>query len=187
MSISRTEYAVLSGGLYYHGAQAARRGGRHPVYFPRRNNCTAMVVIDNTRVYVGDGGNIVLMKPAFIIGIAFMAACALLSGCGKQTSTSARLSPTEDARLFKLAQMNGCIECHTVTTSSFGPSWMAIAARYKAAPRAETRDLLIDSVMNGSKGKWISWRGDEGMPPLRKRVVKEDVEELVDFILSLNP
>ena len=40
--------------------------------------------------------------------------------------------------------------------------------------------------MNGSKGKWITWRGDDGMPPLGKRVVKEDVEELVDFILSLN-
>jgi cytochrome c len=126
------------------------------------------------------------MKFNFTIGMALIAACAFLDGCGKQASNPNTLSATEDARLFKLAQMNGCIECHTVTTASIGPSWMAVAERYKEAPRAETRALLIDSVMNGSKGKWITWRGDDGMPPLGKRVVKADVEELVDFILSLN-
>ena len=131
-------------------------------------------------------GRHVSMKFYFIMGMALIAVCALQSGCGKQASTPNTLSAAEDARLFKLAQLNGCIECHTVTAASLGPSWMAVAERYKEAPRAETRALLINSVMNGSKGKWITWRGDDGMPPLGKRVVKEDVEELVDFILSLN-
>jgi cytochrome c551/c552 len=187
MVISRTEYAVFSGGLYYHSARTTRRSGIYPVYFPRRNDCTAMAVMADTRVYIGGWGKYWSMRPIVIIGIVFTAGCAFLTGCGKQTPTSAALSPSEDARLFKLAQMTGCIECHTVTTASIGPSWMAVAARYKAVPRADTRALLIDSVMNGSKGKWIGWRGDEGMPPLRRRVVKEDVEELVDFILTLNP
>ena len=120
------------------------------------------------------------------IGMAAMVVGAVLSACGKQPAGSQALSAAEDAHLFKMAQMNGCIECHTVTAASIGPSWMAVAERYKAAPRAETRAMLIDSVMNGSKGKWINWRGNDGMPPLGKRVVKEDVEELVDFILSLN-
>ena len=126
------------------------------------------------------------MKLYFAIGVVLIAASVTLPGCGKQTSTPDILSAEEDARLFKLAHLNGCIECHTVTSASIGPSWMAVAERYKEEPRAEARLLLINSVMNGSKGKWITWRGDDGMPPLGKRVVKEDVEELVDFILSLN-
>ena len=126
------------------------------------------------------------MKSIPKIGMALIAVCIFLSGCGQQASSPNTLSAAEDARLFKLAQMNGCIECHTVTITSIGPSWQAVAERYKQAPRAETRALLIDSVMNGSKGKWITWRGDDGMPPLAKRVVKEDVEDLVDFILTLN-
>jgi len=121
-----------------------------------------------------------------MIGMVLLAAGVFLPGCGKQVSNPNTLSAGEDAHLFKLAQLNGCIECHTVTSTSIGPSWMAVAERYKEAPRAETRALLINSVMNGSKGKWITWRGDDGMPPLGKRVVKGDVEELVDFILSLN-
>jgi len=115
-----------------------------------------------------------------------LVACISLSGCGRQASSPNTLSAEEDAHLFKLAQLNGCIECHTVTATSLGPSWMAVAERYKELPRTEARAHLIDSVMNGSKGKWVTWRGQDGMPPLGKRVVKEDVEELVDFILSLN-
>ena len=126
------------------------------------------------------------MKSIFAISTLLITTCVFLVGCGKPVSTPNNLTTEEDARLFKLAQLNGCIECHTVTSASIGPSWVAVAERYKEAPRAETRALLINSVMNGSKGKWITWRGDDGMPPLGKRVVKKDVEELVDFILTLN-
>ena len=126
------------------------------------------------------------MRSDFAIVMTLLVVCGFLLGCGKQASSPNTLSAAEDARLFKLAQLNGCIECHTVTAASLGPSWVAVAERYKEAPHAETRALLINSIMNGSKGKWITWRGDDGMPPLGKRVVKEDVEELVDFILSLN-
>jgi cytochrome c len=126
------------------------------------------------------------MKSAIVIAVMLLATCTLLSGCDKPPANPNTLSADEDARLFKLARLNGCIECHTVTNRSIGPSWIEVAARYKTVPRAETRAMLINSVMNGSKGKWITWRGSDGMPPLKKRVVKQDVEELVDFILSLN-
>ena len=126
------------------------------------------------------------MKFVSVSCMLLAAACAILVSCGRQGPTSHAQSTEGDDRLFKLAQMNGCIECHTVNTTSIGPSWMAVAERYKESPRAETRALLIDSVMKGSKGKWLTWKGGDGMPPLGKRVVKADVEELVDFILSLN-
>jgi cytochrome c551/c552 len=126
------------------------------------------------------------MKLITVTCMLLAMACAILAGCGRQGPSPPASSSEGDARVFKLAQMNGCIDCHTVNTTFIGPSWMAVAERYKESPRAETRALLIDSVMKGSKGKWLTWNGGDGMPPLGKRVVKADVEELVDFILSLN-
>lgn len=124
------------------------------------------------------------MKSTFI-AVALIAAFISLAGCGKQPGGSMAPGGEADARLFKLAQMNGCIECHTVSATSVGPSWLAIADRYKDAPRAEAKALLVASVMNGSKGKWLTWKGGGGMPPLGRRVAQQDVDELVDYILSL--
>ena len=107
-------------------------------------------------------------------------------GCSQQGSGSGQSAPTADSDLFRLAHMNGCIECHTVSATSVGPSWMAIAERYKDAPRADARALLIQSVKQGSKGKWTTWKGGDGMPPLGRRVSSEHIEQLVDYILSLD-
>ena len=126
------------------------------------------------------------MKLKAITGMLLITTFAILSACGKQGSSPSSMSAEADAHLFKLAQMNGCIECHTVSATSVGPSWLAIAERYKEAPHAEAKAILINSVMNGSKGKWLTWKGGEGMPPLGRRVAQQDIEELVDYILSLN-
>jgi hypothetical protein len=37
----------------------------------------------------------------------------------------------------------------------------------------------------GSSGKWPSWKSGDGMPPLAGRVSEADMEQLVDYILSL--
>jgi cytochrome c551/c552 len=116
------------------------------------------------------------------IAVAALMLFALLTACGHGSDPRAEA----DARLFKLAQMNGCIECHTVSATSVGPSWMAIAERYKDAPHADAKAMLIASVMNGSQGKWLTWKGGHGMPPLGRRVAQQDIEQLVDFILSLH-
>ena len=131
------------------------------------------------------GGCIQSMKANFEITLALIALCIFLCACGKQMPNHNALSAGQNARLYKLAHLNGCLDCHTVTSTSIGPSWMVIAERYKDAPRAEAQAMLVNSVMNGSRGKWHTLHGDGGMPPLGKRVVKRDVEELVDFILSL--
>lgn len=120
----------------------------------------------------------------WLIALIVVAGASLVSACGQQAKAP---KPEVDAQLFKLAQMNGCIECHTVSAGNVGPSWMAIAERYKTAPLEEARALLVQSVMKGSKGKWLTWKdGGQGMPPLERRVAKEDVVQLVDYILSLN-
>jgi len=109
---------------------------------------------------------------------------ASLGGCGQQNESSGKTS--ENADLFKLAHMNGCIDCHSVQATVIGPSWKAVAERYKDAPLEEARAILIASVKNGSQGKYLTWKGGDGMPPLEKRVSTEHIETLVDFILSLN-
>ncbi len=119
--------------------------------------------------------------------VAAIIAVAVLGGCGQQGAGVEDSRGERESELFKLAHMNGCIECHTVSVSTVGPSWQAIADRYKDAPRAEARALLIESVNKGSKGKWFSWKAPDGMPPLEKRVSAEHIEQLVDYILSLAP
>lgn len=125
------------------------------------------------------------MKLTSVVTLTALVALVALTGCGRHGGPGTA-SEEADARLFKLAQMNGCIECHTVSATSIGPSWLAIAKRYKDAPHAEAKALLITSVMNGSKGKWLTWKGGDGMPPLGRRVAEQDIEQLVDYILSLN-
>lgn len=122
-----------------------------------------------------------------IMAALLLGAVALLAACEQQGTGSTGSHGEAESELFKLAHMNGCIECHTVSATTVGPSWQAIADRYKDAPREETRILLIDSVKNGSKGKWLTWKGGDGMPPLGRRVSQDHIERLVDFILSLTP
>lgn len=80
-----------------------------------------------------------------------------------------------------LAQAGGCLACHAEDRKVLGPSWRAIAERYRGQP--EARAVLIESVAKGSRGKWA----DEGiavpMPPYSPRVSRENIERLVDEIL----
>jgi len=108
----------------------------------------------------------------------------IVAGCG---SGSGQMSAKDKIRgeLFKVAHSNGCIECHSVSATVVGPSWKAVAERYKDADTEEARKLLIYSVKKGSKGKYYTWKGGDGMPALENRVSDEAITQLVDFILAL--
>lgn len=123
------------------------------------------------------------MKTASLIPFCVLAA-SLLAGCEGAGMSPSRGGP-DGEKLFRLAHMNGCIECHIINASTVGPSWNAISERYKDAPLPEARALLIESVKKGSRGNWITWKGVDGMPPLEGRVSDEHIEQLVDYILSL--
>jgi len=108
----------------------------------------------------------------------------ILAGCGKQTADN-----HTDQRLrmagMGLEEENGCTKCHNETASVLGPSWKAVAERYKNNPNA--RQILIDSVKHGSSGKWAKMTGGVDMPPLGARIREQDLEKIVDYILSLTP
>ena len=110
-----------------------------------------------------------------------------LIGCGsQQESAKSVLEKQENVALFKEAQMNGCIECHRVNATVVGPSWIEIAKRYKDIPRKKARSLLIYSIKKGSRGKFATWKGGNGMPALENRVGHETIVRMVDYILKLN-
>ncbi len=120
------------------------------------------------------------------IGLA-LASCGGNSDSAKETtqSTSAEPSTTVSAQTTgpvlpgeKLVAKNDCIGCHNKTQKVIGPAYVDIADKY--ASNDENIDILSESVINGSKGKW----GDLPMTP-HPNVSKSDAKQMVTWILSL--
>ncbi|NOZ54192.1 MAG: c-type cytochrome [Gammaproteobacteria bacterium] len=82
-----------------------------------------------------------------------------------------------------LAKKSGCLACHSIDKKVVGPGWKDVAAKYKGT--AGSKDLLISKVSKGGKGNWASMTGGAPMPPYSPRVSDENIEKLVDFILTL--
>jgi len=78
-----------------------------------------------------------------------------------------------------LAKKSGCLACHGVDKKIVGPGWTEVAEKYKGDAGAKA--LLIGKVKDGGKGAW----GPAPMPPYSPRVSDENIEKLVDFILTL--
>ena len=85
--------------------------------------------------------------------------------------------------MLALARKSGCLACHSVDKKLVGPAWKDVSARYKG--NAEARAKLIEKVSKGGKGNWTDVVGDVAMPPYFPRVTRENIERLVDFVLSL--
>jgi len=126
-----------------------------------------------------------MKKLSLLFGLSIVVAIQV--GCGSQDSSEKPMvEKNENIALFKEAQLNGCIECHRVKATVVGPSWFEIAERYKDIPKKKARSLLIYSVKKGSRGKFATWKGGNGMPALENRVKDETIEKMVDYILQLN-
>lgn len=80
---------------------------------------------------------------------------------------------------LELAKKSGCLACHGVDKKIVGPGWKDIAEKYKGD--ADAKANLIGKVKSGGKGVW----GAPPMPPYSPRVSDENIEKLVDFILTL--
>ncbi len=82
-----------------------------------------------------------------------------------------------------LAKKSGCLACHGVDKKIVGPSWKDVAAKYKGDDGA--KDRMIAKVKKGGKGNWTKITGGAPMPPYSPRVSDENIEKLVDFIMTL--
>lgn len=72
-----------------------------------------------------------------------------------------------------------CRACHSLDQASVGPTYMAIASRYKNRPDAVAN--LSDKIIKGGSGSW----GERAMTP-HPELSKTDAEEIVNYILSIS-
>jgi cytochrome c len=100
-----------------------------------------------------------------------------LAGTLFLVSTAA--APADDFdRGYALALKKGCFECHTLGSNYVGPSFHALAERYRFDP--EARVQLPDIIRAGSKGHW----GERFNMWPQVRLTDDEVKLLVDWVLS---
>jgi cytochrome c len=87
--------------------------------------------------------------------------------------------PSDDFdRGYKLANTKGCFDCHALGYSYIGPSFSAIAQRYRRNP--EYRERLPYVIRGGSAGHW----GERYVMWPQVRLSDAEVRQLVDWVLS---
>ena len=77
-----------------------------------------------------------------------------------------------------LAEKSTCLNCHALEKKSVGPSFTAIAAKYRSQPDAA--QLLRSKVEKGGQGVW----GAAPMPAMAY-LPKDDVQAIVNWIVKL--
>jgi cytochrome c len=79
---------------------------------------------------------------------------------------------------YALADSKGCFECHALGRREVGPSFRAVAHRYRFDPQA--RERLPYVIRGGSAGHW----GERFVMWPQSRLSDGEVKELVDWVLS---
>lgn len=122
------------------------------------------------------------MKKVLII----IAACAAIAvGCGSneqkggqdEQQTPAAKDPMVEKGL-QLVANSDCLGCHQIKEESTGPSYMAIADRYR--DKGDVTDTLAQKIMHGGSGNW----GSIPMLP-HPGLSQENARTMVKYILSL--
>ena len=80
-----------------------------------------------------------------------------------------------------LARRSNCLKCHSVDKKKDAPPWKEVAAKLRGKPGA--RDQMITHITTGPKVK--SSDGTEEEHPIIKSKNKDEIKNLVDWILSL--
>ncbi|MBN3583193.1 PQQ-dependent sugar dehydrogenase [Algoriphagus aestuarii] len=78
-----------------------------------------------------------------------------------------------------LINQAGCKGCHGISNKSVGPSYTEVSNTYLNNP--EARNYLIQKITKGGSGVW----GDTQMPG-HVHLPKQEIEEMVDFILAIS-
>ena len=79
---------------------------------------------------------------------------------------------------------NGCLACHAVASKKAAPAFAGIAMRNKRFNGANAKVIIMDSIKNGSKGKYPMF-ADSAMPAF-KNLSPEELSTIADYILSLS-
>ncbi len=106
------------------------------------------------------------------------------SSSGGDTSISAGPAPepTADLEVTKgldLAAKSDCFTCHKLNETSVGPSYAAVASKYKSQMPG-IADSLASKIIHGGTGNW----GQVPMTP-HPTLSKEDAKSMVTYIMSI--
>jgi cytochrome c len=80
-------------------------------------------------------------------------------------------------RGLQLAAKKGCFDCHALGHDYVGPSFGAIAERYRLQPESRTR--LADVIRSGSRGHW----GERFNMWPQVHFTPDEITRLVDWVL----
>jgi cytochrome c len=78
-----------------------------------------------------------------------------------------------------LVANSDCKSCHALEAKSIGPSYMAVAERYRGKQGSE--DVLALKIINGGSGAW-----GKNVMAAHPQHSKEETTEMVKYIMSLN-
>ena len=76
-----------------------------------------------------------------------------------------------------LARKNNCLGCHAIAVKLVGPAFKDVAAKY--ADQSDAAERLVESIHNGSVGKW----GNLPMPA-HPNLSASDAKKLAEWVLK---
>ena len=92
-----------------------------------------------------------------------------------QPSTGAGVSPDEGKRLIETGT---CLSCHQLNRTSVGPSYTAVARRYRGDTTALPR--LVRKIRGGGSGVW-----GQAMMPAHPQLTEAQASAMATYVLSL--
>lgn len=112
-----------------------------------------------------------------LLGIGSMQACSHKPATTEEIKQEAAAEAVPEG--LQLIESNDCLTCHHIQNTLVGPSYAAIATKYKASEESIT--LLSDKIIRGGTGVW----GDMPMNA-HPSLSQEDARKIVAYILSVD-
>lgn len=116
--------------------------------------------------------------------VLFFTSCGNNSDTKEKSSTDSSATTTEvkdpeAAKGLELITKSDCFTCHKLTESSIGPSYAAVATKYKTIT-PENMDSMVTQINKGGSGRW-------GTVPMTAHplISKEDAQSMVHYIMSI--
>lgn len=81
-----------------------------------------------------------------------------------------------------LLQNNGCLSCHAVASKKAAPAFAGIGMRNKRFEGAQAKEVIMQSIKNGSQGKYPRF-SESAMPPFTN-LTQDELSTLADYILA---
>jgi len=86
----------------------------------------------------------------------------------------------QDAK--EIMERNGCFACHAMTTKKKAPAFACVGKRNVRFEGANAKAVIIDSIKNGSQGKYPRCSGN--VMPAYKNLSSTELSLIADYILE---